>query len=134
MCRYHQAEIKLTLTLLEHGRHLRRTMMSEVFDFSAVQAITRWITDSVENCPPAFIPLATQARALSETVSLSSGLGLSEIWSTFFTDALPASVVKKLGDLEKFASSLRRSADTSRRNNTCFLHILLISCSSTAIV
>jgi midasin len=100
-------------------------MTSDMFDFSAVQAITRWITDSVENCSPAFMSLAIQARALSETVSLSSGLGLTEIWSSFFIDELPTSVVTKLGELEKLTSSLRRSADPSRRHDTYILYILL---------
>lgn len=122
------------LTLLQDGRHLRRTMTSDTFDFSAVQAITRWITDSLENCSSAFMSLATQARALSETVSLSSGLGLTEIWSAFFIDELPTSVVTELGDLEKFTSALQRSADTSRRHDTYLLYVLLIPHSSTAII
>jgi midasin len=119
-----QDDVGLTLTLLKYGRHLRKTMSHDVFDFSSVQAITRCITDSVENCPPPFISLATQARALSETVSLSSGLGLNEIWSALYVDELPTTVVTRLGDLEKFASSLRRSADASRRPNISFLTCL----------
>ena len=93
-------------------------MTVDTFDYSAVQAITRWITDSVEDCSSAFMSLATQARALSETVSLSSGLGLTEIWSAFYVDELPGSVTTKLGDLEKISSSLQRSEDQSRRCNT----------------
>jgi midasin len=125
-CLYRQDDVELALTLLKHGRHLRRTMAHDVFDFSSVQAITRCITDSVENCPPPFISLATQAHALSETVSLSSGLGLNEIWSALYVDELPTTVITRLGDLEKSAASLRRSTDTSRKPNISFLAVLLI--------
>jgi midasin len=108
-------------------------MISDTFNFSAVQAITRWITDSVENCSSVFMPLAMQAHALSETVSLSSGLGLTEIWSAFFIDELPSSAVTKLEVLEKLTSSLG-PVDQSRRHEIDFLHISLISYSSTTLI
>lgn len=100
ICHSDQGDIMLSLTLLGYSRYLRRVTANESFDFSALQAICRWITDAVEDCPPAFIQLATQARILSETVSLSSGLGLIEIWSSVFIDKSQTSSTSALEDIE----------------------------------
>lgn len=75
-----------------------------------------------------------QARTLSETVSLSSGLGLTEIWSAFFTSELPSLVKIQVDDMEKMSCSLRQNADSSRKIVFWVQHTIELSFSSTAVV
>lgn len=63
----------------------------------------------MEDCPPAFLPLATKVQALSDAVSLSSGLGLVEIWSTFFVGSHPTPSSTELIAIDKLASCLKDS-------------------------
>jgi midasin len=92
-------------------------MTNVALDFSVVQAITRWINDALNNCPPAFIPLAMQAAALHKTVSLSSGLGLIEIWSAFFTVRPSTTTIAELEHLDKLVASLQQSAEAPSKQN-----------------
>ncbi|KAF8073543.1 midasin nuclear AAA ATPase [Lyophyllum atratum] len=78
-------DLRRSSLLLGYGRRLRR-ITETAFDFSALQATCRWIVDTVENSPAAFSAVARQARALRDTISLSTGLGLIEIWSSLFLD------------------------------------------------
>jgi midasin len=97
----------MAFTLLGHARHLRKAVINSSFDFSAVQAISRWILDDLEDCSPSFLQLAAQAQALSDAVSLSSGLGLIEIWSTFFVGNRSMSTSSELVDIDKLARCLK---------------------------
>lgn len=83
----------MALVILKHTRHLNRVRRSSTFDFSAVQAISRWITDAVDGCPPRFLPFATHARALSDTVSLATGQGLFDMWNTLFAETTAQSPI-----------------------------------------
>lgn len=97
--------MKLASILLGFGRHLRRTAVATFFDFSALNAICRWINDAIKNCPPNFKMLSAQVKALGDTVSLSSGLGMVEIWSNLLINRpLAAPNVK---ELEEYSSRLR---------------------------
>lgn len=48
--------------------------------------ISRWIADALEDCPTEFLHLAADVKALQETIALSSGLGIMEIWSSLMTE------------------------------------------------
>ncbi|KAF9464151.1 midasin nuclear AAA ATPase [Collybia nuda] len=109
------AKTKLASSLLGYGRYLRKASMKSSFDFSAVQAISKWIIDAVDNCPPPFLPLVTQAQALVDAVSLTSGFGLVDIWSTFFVEGLSALSSTELDTIDKLASSLKSTSMTIHR-------------------
>ncbi|GLB38607.1 putative P-loop containing nucleoside triphosphate hydrolase protein [Lyophyllum shimeji] len=99
-------EMRLSTLLLSYSRHLRR-VTTTIFDFSALQAACHWIIDAVENCPQAFVVVASRARALRDSISLSNGLGLMEIWSSLFLDRPLAASSSNLEIVEKRSAALR---------------------------
>ncbi|KAJ7451619.1 midasin nuclear AAA ATPase [Mycena latifolia] len=96
--------INLALKTLRYGVHLRKARGDTHFDYSAVQAISSWLTDAVDECPSEFMPLARHVKALTETVALTTGLGMTEIWSKF--------IASKISD---FSSALTRLDDLACR-------------------
>ncbi|KAI0314077.1 hypothetical protein OF83DRAFT_1165344 [Amylostereum chailletii] len=62
-----------------------RAAVQESVHFSAVQAISRWILDSLRDGPAVFAELSSLTESLNGLVTPSSGLGLGDIWSTLFT-------------------------------------------------
>jgi midasin len=101
ICR--QVSINLALRTLRYAAHLRKARGNTHFDYSAVQAISGWLTDALEDCPSDFLPLAQHAKALRETVVLSTGLGMGEIWSKFMAETIPdlPSALTVLDDLAR---------------------------------
>lgn len=93
----------MAIAVLTHGRHLRRAVDAGAFDFSAVHAILAWLKDSLNNHPPSFGPLSIVVQTLNEIVSLSTGLGLIDIWSNFYMRSLPATVRAELKKVEEFS-------------------------------
>lgn len=81
-----QVAVGLASKLLGYTRRLRIAVAHVCFDYSAVHAVSRWIADALEDCPTVFLPLAADVKALRETIALSSGLGMMEIWSSLMTD------------------------------------------------
>lgn len=73
---------------LRYAEHLRRARGNTHFDYSAVQAISGWLTDALEDCPSDFLPLAHHTKSLRETVALSAGLGMNEIWTKFMAEKI----------------------------------------------
>ncbi|KAJ6531011.1 hypothetical protein B0H10DRAFT_2171534 [Mycena sp. CBHHK59/15] len=71
-----------------YAQHLRTATGNTHFDYSAVQAISSWLTESLEGCPSDFMLLADHVKTLRRTVALSTGLGISEIWASFMTDKI----------------------------------------------
>ncbi|KAG6866182.1 hypothetical protein C0991_007732 [Blastosporella zonata] len=108
--------LQLSTLLLNYGRYLRKIAAAPTLDFSALQAACRWIVDGIEDGPSAFSTAATWARTLKKTISLSSGLGLNEIWSALFVDRPLTSAAATLDVIEnrsacldgQHAQSLRR--------------------------
>ncbi|KAJ7156010.1 midasin nuclear AAA ATPase [Mycena crocata] len=115
--------IDLALRILGYCGRLRQAQSHAHFDYSAVQAISSWLVDALDDCPSEFIPLARHAKALRETVALSTGLGMSEIWSRFIAAKLsnPPSSLKRLDTLA------RRSGDKQALRRQCFDFICLYS-------
>ncbi|KAJ7132921.1 midasin nuclear AAA ATPase [Mycena filopes] len=108
--------MNLSLRTLRFAEHLQTARANTHFDYSAIQAISGWLVDSLDDCPSDFIPLAQHVKALRELVALSTGLGMAEIWSKFMTDKLgnyPAPLVqlddlaRRLGDTPS-SQGLRR--------------------------
>jgi midasin len=107
-----QVDLGLALKLLKYARYLRRATSSAFFDYSAVQAISRWIAGALYECSPIFLHLASHARALEDAVSLSSGLGLTEIWSSFLVHRSLDLPAVELIRFDTEAGNLRDCVDT----------------------
>ncbi|KAJ7432805.1 P-loop containing nucleoside triphosphate hydrolase protein [Mycena galericulata] len=115
--------INLALTTLSYADHLQKAKGNTHFDYSAVQAISGWLGIALEDCPSDFMPLVPHVESLRETVALSTGLGLTEIWSKFMTDRTPdfPLTFKSLDDLA------RRLGDAPGLRRQCFDLMSLIS-------
>ncbi|KAF5382460.1 hypothetical protein D9615_002742 [Tricholomella constricta] len=79
-------DLRLALKLLGYGRYLRSISAAAFIDFSALHAVSRWIVDTIENSPSSFSMVNSQVHQLKDIISLSTGLGLIEIWSGFLLD------------------------------------------------
>ncbi|KAJ7673557.1 hypothetical protein B0H17DRAFT_1208374 [Mycena rosella] len=123
--------INLALQTLRYGAHLRKARGNTHFDYSAVQAISSWLTDALEECPSDFMPLARHVKALTETVALSTGLGMSEIWSKFITSKISdfSSALTRLDDL---ACRLGDTPASQGLRRQCFDLMCLESLSASA--
>ena len=53
------------------------------FDYSLVYAMVKWLVKALDQCLPPFIPVLSSSVKLSSTISFSSGVGLSQLWSQF---------------------------------------------------
>ncbi|KAF7348332.1 Midasin [Mycena sanguinolenta] len=111
--------INLTLTALRYATHLQKARGSTHFDYSAVQAISGWLTDALEDCPSDFFPLAQRTKALRDTVALSTGLGMNEIWSKFIADTIP-NLSSALTALDEVARRLGDTPGSHGLRRQCF--------------
>ncbi|KAG5644766.1 hypothetical protein DXG03_007674 [Asterophora parasitica] len=111
-------DLQLSQKLLGYGRHLRAISGAAFVDFSALHAACRWIADAVDSSSSTFLVVASRLNELRDTISLSTGLGLVEIWSGFFVDRPLTASSANLDVIEmqsarlkgKEAWSLRRQA------------------------
>lgn len=74
-------DLDLASQLLSYGRPLRKIVANRVFDYSAAQATSTWILESIEGCSSYFFPLVQPAQDYKDAMCLSSGVGITEIWS-----------------------------------------------------
>ncbi|KAG5638685.1 hypothetical protein H0H81_011065 [Sphagnurus paluster] len=79
-------DLKLFSSLLYYGRHLRKTVTNTSIDFSALHATCRWIDDALENGSSSPSMVTSQVQKLKDTIALSTGLGLIDIWAALFVD------------------------------------------------
>ena len=102
-----QVDLELALKLLQYTRHMRRATSSTSFDYSAVQAISRWIAEALQECSQVFLHVVGHAGALEDAVRLSSGLGLTEIWSALLLDRPLQPLSVELTHLDTGACNLK---------------------------
>ncbi|TFK40741.1 midasin nuclear AAA ATPase [Crucibulum laeve] len=120
-------DIKLATSFISFGQYLRKASNTASFDFSAVQAVLRWMMDSLDCTSPRFVHLATEVEALYEVVSLSSGLGLMEIWSTLYADNASKLVGTKIQTLETLACNLKEDLAAANLRRKAFDVLSLIT-------
>ncbi|KAJ7086033.1 midasin nuclear AAA ATPase [Mycena belliarum] len=111
--------INLALKTIHYAGHLRKAIGNTHFDYSAVQAISNWLTDALHDCPPEFIQLANHVQALAQAVALSTGLGITEIWSKFLASKIsdfPSTLVR----LDDLARHLEQNPATYDLRRQCF--------------
>jgi hypothetical protein len=103
----------LALSVLDCGLHLKKAICSASFDFSTVTAVSQWLVEALENCPSLFMGLHDRANLLRNLVSPSTGLGLSDIWSTLYIEKLPENVHENVKRTESLSRSLKTSPTSS---------------------
>jgi midasin len=112
----------LALSVLDCGLHLKKAIYSTSFDFSTVKAVSQWLVEALENCPSLFIGLHDRANLLRNLVSPSTGLGLSDLWSTLYIEQLPEKVHESVKRTESLSFSLKNSPTSS--GNSFILSLL----------
>ena len=113
LCRNFQAMSTLALSVLDCGLHLKKAICSASFDFSTVKAVSQWLVEALKNCPSLFMGLQDRANLLRNLVSPSTGLGLSEIWSTLYIEKLSELVDESVKRTESLSCSLKKSPTSS---------------------
>jgi midasin len=120
-----QMELDVAGKLFGYGRLLRKVAANNLFDYSAAQATSNWIAESIQGCSTDFLPLQGPARGLRDAMSLSSGLGITEIWSTLSVQRSYHPSLTELRSLENTACNLDSACDI----HGVFVHIRVL-CSS----
>ncbi|CCL98515.1 uncharacterized protein FIBRA_00514 [Fibroporia radiculosa] len=97
-----QTLLDVMLTLLTCGRHLQRAVSSAQLDYSEIRVVVGWIIETLQEHQDPFVDVAPSANALVEMVSLTSGLGLIELWSSLTT--LKEPLIPEISQLESAMS------------------------------
>lgn len=96
--------------VMEHGIRLRRTLGNTPLDHSALLALARSILDTLSVESPHLTTLQHCAQTFNDLVTLTSGLGLFDVWSSLYTEN-SSETSKELICLDELATSLNNDAD-----------------------
>ncbi|KAI0916947.1 hypothetical protein AcW2_007206 [Taiwanofungus camphoratus] len=107
-----ETDISLMLRLLAYGRYLRKAITHKLFNHSAVQVVSRWILDALRARHHSFIQVESHAKVLHDTMSLTSGLGLAELWASLADSYVPGERLLNVNRLERVAHTLKASNDS----------------------
>ncbi|KAI3616178.1 midasin nuclear aaa atpase [Moniliophthora roreri] len=90
-------DLSVARVLLQYASYLHKCVNGSTLDYSSVQTIAKWIVDAAESFSVEYLSLVACARTLQDITSLSSGLGLTEIWKSFLSQkALDPSEISRL--------------------------------------
>ncbi|KAL0960750.1 hypothetical protein HGRIS_005773 [Hohenbuehelia grisea] len=98
--------LTVSYEILRFTRPLRRAISTTTFDFSAVQAISKWLLNLLSDAPPGFVTLVEAVQKLADTMVLSSGLGLSDIWTAFYLPRCPDPYLQMIQRLDVASTAL----------------------------
>jgi hypothetical protein len=112
-------DLKLAHRLLDYARFLRRAVTDMHLDYSGIQAVSKWIVDSLKTCSPAFAVVVNHAKALESAISLSRGLGVTELWSLFLLKKIKPTNLTELEHLEDGVRDLKDISDIQR--SSCYV-------------
>src|ERR1700722_5313724 len=110
-------DIELLLKLLRYTRHLRGAASSVSFDYSAIQTLASRISDAVKGSSPRLVHLRRHTQALEDAISLSTGLGLSNLWTKLLANA--PMKAPELRDLDAMACNLTEFDERTSRSQHC---------------
>ena len=104
----HDQNVDRMLELVGFGRFLRNAVHSqETFDFSLAHAIIGWVRNALSGTNSGsdnMLAVSVALNSLEETISLTSGRGLVEIWMALF----PASHLDTTGNMANHLESADR--------------------------
>lgn len=92
--------LRLGIRLLSYAAYLSGINREKHLDHSAIYSASRWLQDSLQEPYSEFAQVQNHAQTLSNAVALTSGHGLSELWTSLAVpaiEALPASKIESLG-------------------------------------
>jgi len=105
--------LEVIVKVMDHGRRLRRAVHNSAVDHSTLLSLARCIPEELNTDSSNFILLQELAQHFSDSVSLTSGLGLFDIWTLLYCDEfayLPEASIVRIGDM---ASSLNKDAEAT---------------------
>jgi hypothetical protein len=73
-----------------------RCQPHSALNFSLLQAVTSWIQEALRLAPVHLADISRSAEILSRAVASTSGLGLSDIWSSWTSSISPNSYTLEL--------------------------------------
>ncbi|KAL6308298.1 midasin [Sparassis latifolia] len=123
-----QAVLDLTLKLLYYSRHLATALLDTSFNYSVVQVVVRWFIDALTLHYHHFAQVEAQANALADAVALTSGSGLTEIWTTLTSNSMNEGRMARVFDAEKLMDKLLDPTSLERRSQ--MLQVAAIWCNS----
>ena len=104
-----QIDLETVSNLLSISQWLRSAIERDVFDYSAVQIASRWLSQAADAGSPSFDALVKAVQELQDCVALQQGLGLEEFWSGFLVQ-IPAIDREAARRLAQMASELKVTA------------------------
>jgi midasin len=96
----------MSVKLLSYAEYIHRICAKQKLDHSAIYSVSRWIEGCLEEKSPGFERTQMHARALSDTITLTGGLGMTEIWSLLATNLLDSTVTSRIEMLDAAAQAL----------------------------
>lgn len=91
------------IRLISYCYFLRKVTASSSFDHSTALAASNWVSESVKGSGSAFSPLQDPAKRLVDAISLSTGLGMSELWTCFSFRGPHATAMSNLVSMDEDA-------------------------------
>ncbi len=85
--------------IFKHTCRLRDIVSQQILDYSALQPLAKQVAAHSANLPVQLASLKTSATGLRNITSLATGLGINQIWSTFFENKLTTDEVGRLEEL-----------------------------------
>ncbi|EMD40100.1 hypothetical protein CERSUDRAFT_122188 [Gelatoporia subvermispora B] len=92
--------LELATRLLSYAQHLRKAAYVEPFNYSAAQTLLDWVLEASTEQVQVFTQVGHQAKALHNTISLKSGVGLAVIWASLSSAYIPPGDIKTVARLE----------------------------------
>ncbi|PFH53375.1 hypothetical protein AMATHDRAFT_1433 [Amanita thiersii Skay4041] len=102
------------IKVMRYSHHLRQALKASHLDYSTIIALSRSILDDLDNCHD-MAQVMEYARQFCDTISLSSGLGLLDIWKSMYTDDSSWSLVTRLDTLAASLAGMPGFPDLRRR-------------------
>lgn len=96
----------MSAKLLGFIEYLRGVVVQTTFDYSAIHVAARWLSDCALEGKPGFQTIGAHINILSEVIAVSSGAGLSDIWTKLARNAPSPLTTTKIQQLEYAANSL----------------------------
>ncbi|KAF8635894.1 hypothetical protein AX15_000074 [Amanita polypyramis BW_CC] len=119
--------LKVLTKALGYGYHLRRVLENSLLDYSGLFALARSILDILSVESPHLDSLQRHARDFSDAVSLTSGLGLFDIWSSLYCSNSSYLPKPSIARLDELASSLNNEADATSLRKRTFDYLALVT-------
>lgn len=94
---------------MSYAQYLYAVGQRSRLDHSAVHMVSQWLTKHICETPLDSVEIDTCTRALADAVALTSGLGLSEIWSSLSNRSVQDVQTSRLAKLDGISRNLPES-------------------------